>query len=58
MSDLDPQQRIALIKDNLNEVLRLDIIDSVIVKENRPLSIYWGQARPKSREGDVNIVPG
>jgi tyrosyl-tRNA synthetase len=48
MSDLDPQQRIALIKENLSEVLRLDIIENVIVNENRPLSIYWGQACPKA----------
>jgi hypothetical protein len=45
MSDLNPQQRIALIKENLQEVLRLDIIENVIVKEGRPLCIYWGNAR-------------
>lgn len=42
--DLDPQQKIALINENLQEVLRSDIIENVIVKEGRPLAIYWGKA--------------
>ncbi|ERF71839.1 Tyrosine--tRNA ligase [Endocarpon pusillum Z07020] len=44
MADLDPQQKIALINENLQEVLRPDIIEDAIVKENRPLVIYWGTA--------------
>lgn len=46
MSDLDPQQKIALIKENLQEVLRPDIIENVLVKEDRPLAIYWGNVPP------------
>ena len=45
MADLDPQQKIALINENLQEVLRSDIIENVIVKENRPLAIYWGNVQ-------------
>lgn len=45
MADLDPQEKIALINANLQEVLRPDIIENAIVKENRPLVIYWGEAR-------------
>ena len=40
--ELNPQQKIALIKENLQEVLREDIIEDVIIKQNRPLRIYWG----------------
>lgn len=47
MADLDPQQKIALINENLQEVLRPDIIENVIVKEKRPLVIYWGKAGSK-----------
>ena len=43
-SDLTPQQRIALIKDQLQEVLHEDIIEDVIIKQKRPLIIYWGTA--------------
>ena len=42
MPDLDSQQKIALINENLQEVLRPDIIENVIVTEGRPLAIYWG----------------
>lgn len=48
MADLDPQQKIALINENLQEVLRPDIIEHVMVKENRPLAIYWGKRHHKS----------
>lgn len=44
MADLEPQQKIALIKEQLHEVLREDIIEDVIIKQNRPLKIYWGTA--------------
>lgn len=47
MADLDPQQKIALIRENLQEVLRLDIIEDVIIEENRPLTIYWGSICPQ-----------
>ncbi|KAF3941591.1 hypothetical protein ABW19_dt0207314 [Dactylella cylindrospora] len=38
------QEKINLIKKNLQEVLREDIIVDVIEKQNRPLKIYWGTA--------------
>jgi tyrosyl-tRNA synthetase len=47
MADLDPQQKIALINENLQEVLRPDIIENAIVKEDRPLVIYWGNVSRK-----------
>ena len=42
MAELSAQEKIALIKENLQEVLREDIIEDVIVKQNRPLVIYLG----------------
>ncbi len=44
MADLSPQEKIVLIKEQLQEVLREDIIEDVIIKQNRPLKIYWGTA--------------
>lgn len=41
---MGPQEKIALITQNLQEVLRPDIVEDVIVKQNRPLKIYWGTA--------------
>lgn len=43
-NDLSPQQKLSLIKDQLQEVLREDILENVILKEQRPLIIYWGTA--------------
>ncbi|KAI9846853.1 MAG: hypothetical protein M1837_003465 [Sclerophora amabilis] len=43
-SSLSPQQKIALIKENLQEVLKPEILEDVIVKQNRPLVVYWGTA--------------
>lgn len=43
-SKLSPEESIALIKANLQEVLGADIIDNVILNEKRPLKIYWGTA--------------
>ena len=39
---MTPDEKIALITKNLQEVLRPNIIEDVIKKENRPLKIYWG----------------
>lgn len=39
---LSADERIALINQNLQEVLKPEIIENVIKKENRPLVIYWG----------------
>ncbi|KAF5237573.1 hypothetical protein FANTH_10764 [Fusarium anthophilum] len=41
---MTPEESITLIKANLAEVLNPEIIDNVILKENRPLRIYWGTA--------------
>ncbi|KAI9835305.1 MAG: Tyrosine--tRNA ligase cytoplasmic [Sarea resinae] len=41
---LTPQEKIALINQNLQEVLKPQIIEDVIVKQNRPLVLYWGTA--------------
>lgn len=39
---LSAGQKIALIHENLQEVLKPDIIEDVIRKQDRPLVIYWG----------------
>lgn len=39
---LSPQDKLALIKENLQEVLKPEILEDVVVKQNRPLVIYWG----------------
>ncbi|KAA6413153.1 MAG: tyrosine-tRNA ligase [Lasallia pustulata] len=41
---LSAQEKIALIHENLQEVLKPEIIGDVVVKQNRPLVIYWGTA--------------
>ncbi|CZT47222.1 probable tyrosyl-tRNA synthetase [Rhynchosporium secalis] len=43
-STLSLEESIALIKANLAEVLNPEIIDNVILKEKRPLKVYWGTA--------------
>lgn len=40
--DLTPEEKVSLICSNLQEVLKKEIIEDVIVKQNRPLVIYWG----------------
>ncbi|KIX05844.1 tyrosine-tRNA ligase [Rhinocladiella mackenziei CBS 650.93] len=42
--ELSPQEKLSLIKDQLQEVLREDILEDVILKQQRPLVIYWGSA--------------
>ncbi|KAI9704551.1 MAG: hypothetical protein M1820_005464 [Bogoriella megaspora] len=41
---LTPQEKIALITSNLQETLNPEIVEDVIIKQNRPLIIYWGTA--------------
>ncbi|KAI9673876.1 MAG: hypothetical protein M1817_002082 [Caeruleum heppii] len=41
---LNDHERIALIKQNLQEVLKGDIIEDVILRQKRPLIVYWGTA--------------
>ncbi len=42
-SNLSADESIALIHENLQEVLRPDIIEDVIKNQKRPLVIYWGR---------------
>lgn len=42
MTTLTVPEQLALIKENLSEVLNEEIIESVL-KEGRPLKIYWGK---------------
>lgn len=39
---LSADQKIALINENLQEVLKPEIIEDVIRNQDRPLAIYWG----------------
>lgn len=39
---LTANDKITLINENLQEVLKPEIIEDVIIKQNRPLVIYWG----------------
>lgn len=41
---LSPEQKLALVVENLQEVLKVEIIQDIILKEKRPLKIYWGTA--------------
>ncbi|KAF9766321.1 hypothetical protein IL306_001300 [Fusarium sp. DS 682] len=41
---MTPEESITLIKANLAEVLNPEIIDHIILKEKRPLRVYWGTA--------------
>ncbi|MCJ1450867.1 hypothetical protein MMC28_001201 [Mycoblastus sanguinarius] len=41
---LSADEKIALINENLQEVLKPEIIEDVIKKQNRPLVVYWGTA--------------
>ncbi|ETN39735.1 tyrosine-tRNA ligase [Cyphellophora europaea CBS 101466] len=42
--ELTPEEKLALIKQNLDEVMKEDIIENIVLKEQRPLVIYWGTA--------------
>lgn len=41
---MSPEESIALIKANLQEVLNPEIIDDVILNQKRHLKVYWGTA--------------
>ena len=43
--ELSREERLALIHQNLQEVLKPEIIEHVVLKEDRPLKIYWGMAK-------------
>ena len=39
---MNPQEKVELICSGLQEVLKRNIIEDVVVKEGRNLKIYWG----------------
>ena len=39
-----PSEKLNLIKNNLQEVLNLEIVEEILTKNERPLKIYWGTA--------------
>ncbi|RGP66094.1 hypothetical protein FSPOR_6920 [Fusarium sporotrichioides] len=41
---MTPEESLNLIKANLAEILNPEIIDYVLLEENRPLEVYWGTA--------------
>ena len=41
---MTPEEKLALIRDQLEEPMRFEIIENIVLKENRPVSIYWGTA--------------
>ncbi|KAG8676447.1 Tyrosine--tRNA ligase cytoplasmic [Fusarium poae] len=41
---MTPEESLDLIKANLAEILNPEIIDDVVLNQNRPLEIYWGTA--------------
>ncbi|KAL8809673.1 MAG: hypothetical protein Q9200_003204 [Gallowayella weberi] len=43
-ASMSAQDKLALIYENLHEKLKEEIIEDVIIKQNRPLKIYWGTA--------------
>lgn len=42
---LSREERLKLIHQNLHEVLKPEIIEDIVLKEDRPLKIYWGMAK-------------
>ena len=42
---LSREERLKLINQNLQEVLKPEIIEHIVLKEDRPLKIYWGMAK-------------
>lgn len=56
MADMSAQEKISLITQGLQEVLKKEIITDVIEKEGRPLKIYWGTA-PTGRPHCGYFVP-
>ena len=42
---LSPEERLKLIYLNLAEVLKPEIVEHVVLTEDRPLKIYWGMVK-------------
>lgn len=47
-SEMTGEERIKLITTNLQEVLNPEIMEDIILKEKRPLTIYWGMLESSS----------
>ena len=45
MSDLSPEQQVALITQNLQETLNPEILEEIVVKQRRRLVVYWGREK-------------
>lgn len=43
-AELSPEEKLALVKSGLPEILHPEILEQVILNEKRPLEIYWGTA--------------
>ena len=43
-SELNREQQLALIKQNLQEVLKPELLEDIVLRQGRPLSLYWGTA--------------
>jgi len=44
MTTLSPQEKLALVKENLQEVINPEIIEDIILKQQRDLIVYFGTA--------------
>lgn len=43
-TELTPEQKLALIKSKLDEVLHPEMLEDIVLKQQRPLTLYWGTA--------------
>ncbi len=43
---MSAQDKLALIYENLHEKLKEEIIEDVIIRQDRSLKIYWGDSHP------------
>lgn len=41
-AELSAQQKYELVTSGLHEVLKPEVLEDVILKQQRPLAIYWG----------------
>lgn len=41
-NSLNPQEQLALIYENLQEKLKEDLIEDIVLNQQRSLKIYWG----------------
>jgi tyrosyl-tRNA synthetase len=50
MAATSAQEKIALITQGLQEVLKESIISDIIEKQGRPLKIYWGKSQTTTND--------